>query len=56
MWVVLGVIILVQAIVNIVLYRKIKGERSIIYYGDYLLTLGLTDELRSVTYVGSVIS
>jgi hypothetical protein len=28
----------------------------VIYYGDYLLTLGLTDELRSVTYVGSVIS
>ena len=30
----LGIIILVQAIVNIVLFRKIKGERSIIYYGE----------------------
>ena len=28
-----GIIILVQAIVNIVLYKKIKGKRSIIYYG-----------------------
>ena len=27
-----GIIILIQAIVNIVLYKKIRGERSIIYY------------------------
>ena len=29
-----GIIILIQAIVNIVLYKKIRGERSIIYYGE----------------------
>jgi len=32
--VVAGIIILVQVIVNIVLYKKITGQRSIIYYGE----------------------